>query len=201
MKLPHIHGRITMKNKKIPLLSTLFAFLTTTSPILIADQTSEQSIFQPTKDVLANIYIDNNQLVIETDQEKDQNSVEKAKNSTQAKDENNNKTQTDTDNKIASTSLMAITTIKDDYLMLYPNQLYILNDSDSDGMIEISALKSVNATLNEFCYSIYNYNVDTKLYENKTALISCQKGNLKQLDNINTQQNIANAGAASSSKY
>lgn len=151
-----------MKHKKICLLSTFFALLTT-STALIADQTSDLSVFQPTKDVLANIYMDNNQLIIKTEQE---------------------------DNADDTDLVAPLALIKDDYITLYPHQLYMLNDSDNDGMIEISALKSVNASLNEFCYSVYNYNLSTQLYENSTALISCKKGDLSIM---HEQQNIANA--------
>lgn len=144
-----------MKNKNIPLLSTLFV-LFTASNTLMADQISDVSVFQPTKNVLANVSISQNQLILKTDQH--------------------------------NHSFLA--EIKHDYITLYPNQLYMLNDHDNDGMIEVSALKSVNALSNEFCYSVYNYNINTQLYENKTALISCKKGNL---DTMGEQRNIANA--------
>ncbi len=136
-------------------LLPLFFSLLTASNTLIADQTSEMSIFQPTKNVSANIYINQSKLVIKT-------------------------------NKQHPASLV---NIKTDYVTLYPNQLYILNDNNHDGLIEVSALRSVNASLNEFCYSVYNYNLDTQLYENNAGLISCQKGTPEQA--VDKNRNIA----------
>ncbi|HHL18399.1 MAG TPA: hypothetical protein ENJ33_01540 [Thiothrix sp.] len=136
-------------------LLPLFFSLLTASSTLIADQTSEMSIFQPIKNISANIYIDQSKLIIKTD-------------------------------KQHPTSLV---NIKPDYVTLYPNQLYILNDKNRDGVIEVSALRSVNASLNEFCYSVYNYNLDTQVYENSAALISCQKGMPEQA--VNKNRNIA----------
>jgi hypothetical protein len=134
-------------------LLPLFFSLLAASSTLIADQTSEMSIFQPTKNVSANIYMNHSKLIIKTDKQHP----------------------------------ASLVNIKPDYVTLYPNQLYILNDTNRDGVIEVSALRSVNASLNEFCYSVYNYNLDTQLYENNAALISCQKGMPEQAvsNNIN----------------
>jgi len=136
-------------------LLPLFFSLLATSSTLMADQTSEVSVFQPTKNVSANIYLNQSKLVIKTDKQQPS----------------------------------SLANIKTDYITLYPNQLYILSDNNRDGVIEISALRSVNASLNEFCYSVYNYNLDTQLYENSTALISCQKGNPEQA--VDKNRNIA----------
>lgn len=149
-----------MTNKNIRLLSAFFVLFSTSSTV-IADQTSDVSVFQPAKDVLANIYIEQSELILKTDEQE----------------------------------LSSLAKIRGDYLTLYPNQLYILNDSDDDGMIEISALKSVNAPLNEFCYSVYNYNTDTKLYENDAELISCRKGDLEPV--MDEQRSLANANVGS----
>ncbi len=136
-------------------LLPLFFSLLAASSTLIADQTSEMSVFQPTKNIFANIYMNQSKLIIKT-------------------------------NKQHPTSLV---NIKPDYVTLYPNQLYILNDNNHDGVIEVSALRSVNTSLNEFCYSVYNYNLATQLYENSAALISCQKGMPEQA--VNKNRNIA----------
>ena len=69
-----------------------------------------------------------------------------------------------------------LTKINNGYLNKYPNQLYMLNDTNNDGIIEVAALKSVNTELNEFCYSIYSYNTKSLRYENSSSLISCKKG-------------------------
>lgn len=136
-------------------LLPLFFSLLAASSTLIADQTSEMSVFQPTKNISANIYMNQSKLIIKTD-------------------------------KQYPTSLV---NIKPDYVTLYPNQLYILNDNNRDGVIEVSALRSVNASLNEFCYSVYKYNLDTQLYENNAGLINCQKGAPEQ--GVNKNRNIA----------
>ncbi len=78
-------------------------------------------------------------------------------------------------NRLAPVPLVSI---KNGYLNKYPDQLYMLNDINNDGVIEVAALKSVNTSLNEFCYSVYSYNTKSLRYENNSSLISCKKGYL-----------------------
>ena len=82
-------------------------------------------------------------------------------------------------NLVIKTNLLApvpLAKINNGYLNKYPDQLYMLNDTNNDGIIEVAALKSVNTDLNEFCYSVYSYNTKSLRYENSASLISCKKG-------------------------